>query len=58
MKRLTLKDWSIYFHSIRLILDVDNEQFKITRVTGDFLHKLTYLKKFDGFAAGEKWFFR
>ena len=33
------KDWTIYFHSIRLILDVDNEQFKITRVTGD-LHKL------------------
>ncbi|MEZ8109415.1 beta-N-acetylhexosaminidase [Vibrio splendidus] len=47
------KDWTIYFHSIRLILDVDNEQFKITRVTGD-LHKLEPTDKFDGFAAGEE----
>ena len=47
------KDWVIYFHSIRLILDVDNEQFKITRVTGD-LHKLEPTDQFDGFAAGEE----
>ncbi|MGD8171157.1 beta-N-acetylhexosaminidase [Vibrio sp. TRT 21S02] len=47
------KDWAIYFHSIRLILDVENEQFKITRVTGD-LHKLEPTDKFDGFAAGEE----
>ena len=47
------KDWTIYFHSIRLILDVDNEQFKVTRVTGD-LHKLEPTEKFDGFAAGEE----
>ncbi|GAB2639005.1 beta-N-acetylhexosaminidase [Vibrio panuliri] len=47
------KDWTIYFHSIRLILDVDNDQFKITRVTGD-LHKLEPTEKFDGFSAGEK----
>ncbi|EMN7204482.1 beta-N-acetylhexosaminidase [Vibrio parahaemolyticus] len=47
------KDWAIYFHSIRLILDVDNEQFKISRVTGD-LHKLEPTDKFDGFAAGEE----
>ncbi|MBW3696306.1 beta-N-acetylhexosaminidase [Vibrio sp. T187] len=47
------KDWAIYFHSIRLILDVDNEQFKISRVTGD-LHKLEPTEKFDGFAAGEE----
>ncbi|QIA63945.1 family 20 glycosylhydrolase [Vibrio astriarenae] len=46
------KDWAIYFHSIRLILDVDNEQFNITRVTGD-LHKLEPTDKFDGFSAGE-----
>ncbi|ELV8697224.1 beta-N-acetylhexosaminidase [Vibrio fluvialis] len=46
------KDWAIYFHSIRLILNVDNDQFKITRVTGD-LHKLEPTEKFDGFAAGE-----
>ncbi|WP_162062291.1 beta-N-acetylhexosaminidase [Vibrio taketomensis] len=47
------KDWAIYFHSIRLILDVDSDQFKITRITGD-LHKLEPTEKFDGFAAGEK----
>ncbi|KAB0286416.1 family 20 glycosylhydrolase [Vibrio fortis] len=47
------KDWAIYFHSIRLILDVDNEQFKITRVTGD-LHKIEPTDQFDGFAAGEE----
>ena len=47
------KDWSIYFHSIRLILDVDNDQFKVSHVTGD-LHKLEPTDKFDGFAAGEK----
>ncbi|MDE1334828.1 beta-N-acetylhexosaminidase [Vibrio aestuarianus] len=47
------KDWAIYFHSIRLILDVENEQFKITRLTGD-LHKLEPTDKFDGFAAGEE----
>ncbi|ANS84129.1 Beta-N-acetylhexosaminidase [Vibrio scophthalmi] len=47
------KDWTIYFHSIRLILDVDSDQFKVTRVTGD-LHKLEPTDKFDGFAAGEK----
>lgn len=46
------KDWTIYFHSIRLILDTDNDQFTISRVTGD-LHKLEPTEKFDGFAAGE-----
>ncbi|MCZ8497890.1 carbohydate-binding domain-containing protein [Vibrio lentus] len=35
------------------MLDVDNEQFKITDVTGD-LHKLEPTDKFDGFAAGEE----
>ncbi|WP_028864831.1 beta-N-acetylhexosaminidase [Psychromonas aquimarina] len=50
---VTAKDWSIYFHSVRLILAVDNEQFKITRITGD-LHKLEPTDKFDGFAAGEE----
>ena len=46
------KDWTIYFHSIRLILEVGNDQFKVTRITGD-LHKLEPTDKFDGFAAGE-----
>ncbi|GAD80308.1 beta-N-acetylhexosaminidase [Vibrio ezurae] len=45
-------DWAIYFHSIRLILDVDSDQFKITRITGD-LHKLEPTDKFAGFKAGE-----
>ncbi|GEM79729.1 beta-N-acetylhexosaminidase [Vibrio superstes] len=47
------KDWAIYFHSIRLVLEIDSDQFKITRVTGD-LHKLEPTDKFDGFEAGEK----
>lgn len=46
------KDWAIYFHSIRMILDVQNDQFKITQITGD-LHKLEPTDKFDGFQAGE-----
>ncbi|WP_394252573.1 beta-N-acetylhexosaminidase [Vibrio profundi] len=50
---ITSQDWAIYFHSIRLILDVDSDQFKITRLTGD-LHKLEPTEKFDGFAAGEE----
>lgn len=50
---VTSTDWTIYFHSIRLILDVQNDQFKITRITGD-LHKLEPTDKFKGFAANEK----
>lgn len=49
---VTSKDWKIYFHSIRQILDVQNDQFKITHVTGD-LHTLEPTEKFDGFAEGE-----
>ncbi|MGO3799324.1 MAG: beta-N-acetylhexosaminidase [Vibrio casei] len=47
------KDWTIYFHSIRLILDVENDQFKVTRITGD-LHKLEPTDKFDGFDKNEE----
>ena len=47
------KKWSIYFHSIRLILAVDSEQFSVSHVTGD-LHKLEPIDKFDGFSAGEE----
>ncbi|MBU2895738.1 family 20 glycosylhydrolase [Vibrio hepatarius] len=50
---IDLKNWSIYFHSIRLILDVDSEQFRVSHVTGD-LHKLEPTDKFDGFSAGEE----
>lgn len=46
------KAWTIYFHSIRQILAVENEQFKISHVTGD-LHKLEPTDKFDGFQSGE-----
>ncbi len=42
------KDWAIYFHSVRQILRVDNDQFKITHVTGD-LHKLEPTDKFTSF---------
>ncbi|WP_416261874.1 beta-N-acetylhexosaminidase [Gibbsiella quercinecans] len=45
------KDWAIYFHSIRQILKVDSDQFKISFITGD-LHKLEPTDKFTGFPAG------
>ncbi|MCO6554916.1 MAG: beta-N-acetylhexosaminidase [Gilliamella sp.] len=44
------KDWAIYFDNIRMILAVDNDQFKITHITGD-LHKLEPTEKFTGFPA-------
>lgn len=44
------KDWAIYFHNIRQVLRVDNDQFKITHLTGD-LHKLEPTEKFTGFPA-------
>ena len=44
------KDWAIYFSSIRMILSVDNDQFKITHLTGD-LHKIEPTDKFTGFPA-------
>ncbi|KLV00264.1 beta-N-acetylhexosaminidase [Photobacterium aphoticum] len=50
---VTNTDWKIYFHSIRMILDVQNDQFKVTHITGD-LHTLEPTEKFKGFAAGEK----
>lgn len=50
---VTSKDWKIYFSSIRQILEVQNDQFKITHVTGD-LHTIEPTDKFDGFAEGEK----
>ncbi|GKX56308.1 beta-N-acetylhexosaminidase [Leminorella grimontii] len=46
------KDWAIYFHSIRQILRTDNDQFKISFVTGD-LHKIEPTEKFTGFSAGK-----
>ncbi|MBD2826639.1 beta-N-acetylhexosaminidase [Xenorhabdus szentirmaii] len=46
-------DWEIYFHSIRQILKLEHDQYKITHVTGD-LHKLTPTEKFKGIKANEK----
>ncbi|XKM13476.1 beta-N-acetylhexosaminidase [Orbaceae bacterium ac157xtp] len=52
-KKITDKDWAIYFHSIRMILDVKNDQFKITHITGD-LHRIEPSDKFVGIAANSK----
>ncbi|OMQ25562.1 beta-N-acetylhexosaminidase [Serratia oryzae] len=46
------KDWAIYFHSPRQTLKVDNEQFKITHITGD-LYKLEPTDKFNSFPANQ-----
>lgn len=42
--------WAIYFHSIRPVLEVANNQFKVTHIMGD-LHKLEPTDKFTGFPA-------
>ena len=47
---ITSKDWAIYFHNIRMILAVNNDQYKITHVTGD-LHKLEPTEKFTNISA-------
>ncbi|HHG8773360.1 TPA: beta-N-acetylhexosaminidase [Raoultella planticola] len=47
---ITGKDWAIYFSSIRQILSVDNDQFKVTHIIGD-LHKLEPTDEFTGFPA-------
>ncbi|MDR3426584.1 family 20 glycosylhydrolase [Silvimonas sp.] len=44
------KDWEIYFSSIRRVLKVDTDQFKITHLTGD-LYRLQPTEKFNGFGA-------
>jgi len=44
--------WSLYFHSIRRILDVDSDLFTVSHITGD-LHKLSPTEKFTGFRKGE-----
>ncbi|WON76085.1 family 20 glycosylhydrolase [Serratia sp. UGAL515B_01] len=44
------KDWAIYFHSPRQTLKVDNEQFRITHLTGD-LYRLEPTEKFTHFPA-------
>lgn len=46
------KDWAIYFHSPRQTLKVDNDQFKITHITGD-LYKLEPTDKFTSFPANQ-----
>ncbi|CAI2086737.1 beta-N-acetylhexosaminidase [Serratia ficaria] len=49
---ITGGDWAIYFHSARQTLQVDNEQFRITHLTGD-LYKLEPTATFSGFPAGQ-----
>ncbi len=44
-------DWSLYFHSVRRVLAVNNPDFRVTRITGD-LHKLEPTKSFTGFSRG------
>lgn len=50
---ITGGDWAIYFHSARQTLQVDNEQFRITHLTGD-LYKLEPTATFSGFPAGRR----
>ncbi|GHD61505.1 family 20 glycosylhydrolase [Jeongeupia chitinilytica] len=49
---ITGSDWAIYFSSIRRILRVDNDQFRITHLTGD-LYRLEPTDKFKGFTKGK-----
>ncbi|MGM5629823.1 beta-N-acetylhexosaminidase [Apibacter raozihei] len=51
-KDINDKNWTIYFHSIRRILKVDNPQFKISHITGD-LHKLEPTNLFTGFQSNK-----
>jgi hexosaminidase len=44
------KDWAIYFNNIRMILAINNDQFKITHITGD-LHKIEPTEKFTSIPA-------
>ena len=46
------QDWAIYFHSARQTLRVDNDQFKISHLTGD-LYKLEPTEKVTGLPAVE-----
>lgn len=50
---VTDREWTIWFHSIRRILRVDNPQFRVTHVMGD-LHKLEPTDAFTGFPAGQQ----
>lgn len=45
---IDIKEWQIYFHSIRPILSSGNDAFKVTHITGD-LHKIEPTEKFTGF---------
>ncbi|MFS2223509.1 beta-N-acetylhexosaminidase [Pantoea sp. B65] len=49
---LSSQNWAIYLSSIRPILKVESDQFRISHIIGD-LHKLQPTEKFTGFAAGE-----
>ncbi|OBT25770.1 beta-N-acetylhexosaminidase [Vibrio tasmaniensis] len=46
--QVNIEDWSIYFHSIRPVLENRNKEFKVTHITGD-LHKIEPSDHFTGF---------
>lgn len=50
-EELLAGDWTIYFHSIRRILEVNGQEFTITHINGD-LHALQPTADFTGFPAG------
>lgn len=47
---VTDKDWTLWFHTIRPVLKVEDDRFKATHIMGD-LYKLEPTDKFDGFPA-------
>ncbi len=50
---LSDKNWKLYFHSTRRILQVSSNEFNVTHVNGD-LHFLSPNDQFTGFAGGVK----
>lgn len=48
--QIRFKDWEIYFHSIRRVLQCLSPQFEVTHINGD-LYRLTPTEKFETFPA-------
>ncbi|MGF1775831.1 beta-N-acetylhexosaminidase [Vibrio nomapromontoriensis] len=46
------KNWSLYIHSVRIILKLDTDQFSIQRITGD-LYEIKPTSSFKGIESGE-----
>ncbi len=45
-------DWKLYLHSVRVILDIDTDEFTVKHITGD-LYEIAPTSAFKGFTAGE-----